>query len=145
MRNVKQLLASKGTEVWTVTADSSVYDALKTMAEKNIGALVVLDGDRLSGIFSERDYARKVVLQGKFSKDTPVRDIMTEDVFSVSPDRTITECMAVMTAGRFRHLPVMEDDRLVGLISIGDVVKVLLSEKDFMIEQLENFIAGGRG
>jgi CBS domain-containing protein len=145
MRTVREFLTGKGKEVWTVTADSSVYDALKTMAEKNIGALVVMEGDRLAGIFSERDYARKVVLQGKFSKDTLVREIMTEEVFSVTPDRTITECMAAMTAGRFRHLPVTENDRLVGLISIGDVVKVLLSEKDFMIEQLQNFIGGTRG
>jgi len=102
-------------------------------------------GNRMVGIFSERDYARKVVLQGKFSRDIAVGAIMTSEVYSVAPEHSIKECMAVMTRGRFRHLPVLEGDQLVGVISIGDVVKALLSEQDFMIAQLENFIAGGRG
>jgi len=115
------------------------------MADKNVGALIVMDQDRMAGVFSERDYARKIVLMGKFSRDTPVRDIMTEEVYSVTPDHTVKECMAVMTQGRFRHLPVQEGGRLVGIISIGDVVKELLSEQDYLITQLENFIAGSRG
>jgi len=145
MRTVRQLLEAKGRDIWRIGPDDSVYDALKLMAERNIGALVVMDGNRMVGIFSERDYARKVVLQGKFSREIPVSEIMTQDVYSVSPEHSIKECMAVMTQGRFRHLPVLVGDDLVGVISIGDVVKALLSEQDFMIAQLENFIGGGRG
>jgi len=145
MRTVKQLLEQKGTDVWTIQPGASVFDALTLMAEKNIGALVVVEGERVVGIFSERDYARKVALEGKFSKDTPVRDIMTVDVISVTPDRTVKDCMKFMTEGHFRHLPVVSGDRLTGLISIGDVVKAVLSDQSFMIEQLQNFIGGGRG
>jgi len=145
MRTVRHLLEAKGREIWTVSPDNSVYEALKLMADKNIGALVVMDVNRMVGIFSERDYARKVVLKGKFSRDTPVREIMTTEVYSVTPERNLKECMAVMTQGRFRHLPVLVSQELVGVISIGDVVKALLSEQDFMIAQLENFIGGGRG
>jgi len=145
MRTVRHLLEAKGREIWTVSPDNSVYEALKLMADKNIGALVVMDVNRMVGIFSERDYARKVVLKGKFSRDTPVREIMTTEVYSVTPERNLKECMAVMTQGRFRHLPVLVNDQLVGVVSIGDVVKALLSEQDFMISQLENFIGGGRG
>ncbi|RPI20946.1 MAG: CBS domain-containing protein [Acidobacteria bacterium] len=145
MRTVKQLLDNKDRDVWTISPDSSVYDALRLMADKNIGALIVMDGDRMAGIFSERDYARKVVLEGKFSRETPVKEIMTSEVYSVTPDRTIKDCMAVMTRGRFRHLPVTQDEKVVGVVSIGDVVKALLSEQDYLIAQLENFIAGGRG
>lgn len=142
MRTVRQLLEAKGRDVWTIAPDNSVYEALKLMADKNVGALVVVDGTRMVGIFSERDYARKVVLHGKFSRNIPVRGIMTQEVYSVSPDHTMKECMAVMTQGRVRHLPVLLGDELVGVISIGDVVKAILSEQDFMIAQLENFIAG---
>ena len=145
MRTVRQLLETKGRDIWKVSPDDSVYEALRLMADKNVGALIVMDGNRMVGIFSERDYARKVILQGKFSRDTPVRDIMTRDVFSVTPDQTVKECMAVMTQGRFRHLPVLLGEELVGVISIGDVVKAILSDQDFMIAQLENFIGGGRG
>jgi len=145
MRTVRHLLEAKGRDIWTISPDNSVYDALKLMADKNIGALVVMEKDRMVGIFSERDYARKVILKGKFSRDIPVREIMTADVYSVTPERTLKECMAVMTQGRFRHLPVLVDEKPVGVISIGDVVKALLSEQDFMISQLENFIGGGRG
>jgi CBS domain-containing protein len=145
MRTVRQLLEAKGRDIWTISPDSSVYEALKLMADRNIGALVVMAENRMVGIFSERDYARKVVLQGKFSRDIPVSEIMTSEVYSLTPERSIKDCMAVMTQGRFRHLPVLEGDKLVGVISIGDVVKALLSEQDFMIAQLENFIAGGRG
>ncbi len=145
MKTVKQLLQAKSRDIWTISPDDSVYEALRLMADRNVGALIVVDANRMVGIFSERDYARKVVLQGKFSRDTPVSDIMTREVFSVTPDHSIRECMAVMTQGRFRHLPVLMGDELVGVISIGDVVKAILSEQDFMISQLENFIGGGRG
>ncbi|MFB3902974.1 MAG: CBS domain-containing protein [Acidobacteriota bacterium] len=145
MRTVRQLLEAKGRDVWTISPDHTVYDALKLMADKNIGALVVMDGNRMVGIFSERDYARKVVLHGKFSREILVSGIMTRDVYSVTPEHTLKECMAVMTQGRVRHLPVLVGEELVGVISIGDVVKALLSEQDFMIAQLENFISGGRG
>lgn len=144
MRTVEDLLRVKGYEVWAVTPDSTVYEALKVMADKNIGALIVVDGDRVTGIFSERDYARKVVLQGKLSIDTQVREIMTGEVISVRPDQSIQDCMALMTQGRVRHLPVLDEGRLKGLVSIGDVVRAVVSEQEFMINQLERFIGGGR-
>ena len=145
MRSVNDLLSVKGSEVWAVSPDSTVYDALKMMADKNIGAVIVMEGETLAGIFSERDYARKVVLQGKFSREILVREIMTGEVVSVRPDQSIQDCMALMTQGRFRHLPVLDDEgRLRGLISIGDVVRAVVSEQEFMIHQLENFIGGGR-
>lgn len=145
MRTVRELLETKGREVWTISPDNTVFEALKQMADKNIGALIVMEGTRMAGIFSERDYARKVVLHGKFSRDLPVSEIMTREVYSVTPEHSLKECMAVMTQGRFRHLPVFVGEKLVGVVSIGDVVKALLSEQDFMIAQLENFISGGRG
>jgi len=145
MTTVRQLLEAKGRDIWTISPDNTVYEALKLMADKNVGALVVMEGNRMVGIFSERDYARKVVLHGKFSREILVSGIMTREVYSVTPEHTIKECMAVMTQGRFRHLPVLVGEELVGVISIGDVVKALLSEQDFMIAQLENFIGGGRG
>ncbi len=145
MTTVRQLLDAKGRDIWTISPDNTVYEALKLMADRNIGALVVTEGNRMVGIFSERDYARKVVLHGKFSREILVSGIMTREVYSVTPEQTVKECMAVMTQGRVRHLPVLEGEELVGVISIGDVVKALLSEQDFMISQLENFIGGGRG
>ncbi len=144
MRTVEDLLRVKGYDVWAIDPDSTVYDALKMMADKNIGALLVLDGDKVAGIFSERDYARKVVLQGKFSREILVREIMTGDLISVRPDQSIQDCMALMTQGRVRHLPVLDEGQLKGLISIGDVVRAVVSEQEFMIHQLENFIGGGR-
>ena len=121
---VKKLLAKKGHDVFSVSPDTTVLDALKLMAEKEIGALVVLEGEKLVGIMSERDYARKVILKGKASKDTAVRDIMTSKVIHVSPDAKVEKCLGLMTKNRFRHLPVMEKDRLVGIISIEDVRSV---------------------
>ena len=112
------------------------------MAERNIGALVVLEGSRVAGLVTERDYARKVVLMSKSSKETPVREIMTSQVMYVSPERSSEECMALMTEGRFRHLPVMEGGRLVGVVSIGDLVKDVISEQKFLIEQLQHYVAG---
>ena len=140
---VNQLLKIKGSAVWSVTPEISVFEALQVMAEKNVGALVVLEGAELKGIFSERDYARKVILHGKSSKDTTVSEIMTEKVDCVSPSHSVRECMARMTDKHIRHLPVKEGERIIGLISIGDVVKAIISDQEFMIEQLESYIAGG--
>jgi CBS domain-containing protein len=144
METVRQLLRGKGHQVWSVSPDDTVYHALELMAEKNIGAVLVTEGDDIVGIMSERDYARKVILKGKFSKDTPVREIMTERVLFVTPDHTVRECLALMTQRRFRHLPVMDQGKLAGLISIGDVVKALIADQEFTIEQLENYITGQR-
>jgi CBS domain-containing protein len=142
MKTVRSLLQVKGYEVWTITPDASVYEALRLMADKNVGALLVLEGGELVGVISERDYARKVVLKGRSSRDTSVRDIMTADVVSVRPDQTVEECMALMTDRRIRHLPVVADRRLIGVISIGDVVKSIITEQGFMIEQLTSYIVG---
>lgn len=141
MLTVRELLAKKGSQVWSVSPDSTVYDALQLMAERNVGAVLVVSGRSLAGILSERDYARQVVLKGKASRDTPVHEIMTTRLVCVAPERTIEDCMALMTENRIRHLPVMRDETLVGLLSIGDVVKAVISEKQFLIEQLEGYIA----
>jgi CBS domain-containing protein len=143
MKTVRDLLKQKGRDVCSVAPDSTVYDALKVMADKNIGAVLVIEAGRPVGIFSERDYARQVILKGKSSKDTPVREIMTSKVVFVRPEQNIEECMALMTDKRFRHLPVLEEGHLAGILSIGDVVKALISEKDFLIEQLANYISSG--
>ena len=143
MKIAKQLLQNKGSEVWSVGPDTKVIEALQLMADKNIGALMVTEGEKLAGIISERDYARKVILHDKSSTDVPVKEIMTSKVYFVAPDTSIQECMAVMTEQRVRHLPVLDDEKLVGVISIGDVVKTIISEQEFMIEQLQNYIVGG--
>jgi CBS domain-containing protein len=140
--SVRVILRTKGPEAWSMAPDAMVYDALKLMAEKNIGAVLVMDANRIVGILSERDYARKVILHGKSSKDTPVQEIMTQRVVYVRPEQTAEECMALMTDKRVRHLPVLEDDQVVGVISIGDVVKNIISEQEFIIEQLERYISG---
>jgi CBS domain-containing protein len=127
-----------------VGADDSVYDAIRLMAEKGIGALVVTDGDSIAGIVTERDYARKVVLMDRSSKATPVRDIMSKAVRFVRPDQTTDDCMALMTERRMRHLPVIDNDRLVGMVSIGDLVKNIIAEQQFTIQQLEFYIHGER-
>ncbi len=142
MTTVGQLLQDKGHDIHSIGPDASVYQALTLMADKDVGALLVIEEQKLRGIISERDYARKVVLKGRFSKDTPVRDIMSEDVLCICPDQTIEQCMALMTARRVRHLPVLVDDQLVGIVSIGDVVKTLLADREFVIEQLEKYING---
>ena len=145
MSRVAAILQAKGDQaVETIAPTATVYEALQRMAEKNIGALVVVEGERVVGILSERDYARKVILLDRSSKATPLRDIMSRRVLVVNPGQSSQECMALMTKNRLRHLPVMEGDRLVGLISIGDVVKDVLSEQQFIIEQLEHYIAGER-
>lgn len=143
MMTVRELLEHKGGVVWTVAPNASVFEAIRTMAEKGIGALVVMEGARLVGIISERDYARKVILKGRSSKQTSCREIMTDTVFFVTPDRTLDECMALMTDKRIRHLPVIEDDHLVGIVSVGDCIKATISKQQFIIEQLESYIRGG--
>jgi len=142
MVTVQHLLENKGKDICSISPDASVYSALMLMAEKRIGALLVLENDKLIGVVSERDYARKVIIKGKSSKDTTVQEIMSSRVFYVSPDQRIEECMALMTDKSVRHLPVMQGDDLVGVISIGDVVKAVISEQEFIIEQLEQFITG---
>ncbi len=143
MTSVKQLLNIKGSHVWTIEPDATVYEALTIMAKENVGALVVVEGRRVVGIFSERDYARKVILAERSSKETRIREVMTSRVVCEGLEQTTQECMALMTQQRGRHLPVLEDGRLVGLISIGDVVKSIISEQAFMIERLEDYIMGG--
>jgi len=144
MNFVAEILKAKGRDVWTVSSDSTVYDALQEMADKNVGALLVVEDDKLVGVFSERDYARKVILHGKASKDTLVKEIMSTEMFWVRPDQTVAVCMELMTNKRIRHLPVLDEGRLVGVISIGDVVKAVISEKEFTIQQLEQYIISGR-
>ena len=141
MKTVQQVLHAKSGPVLSVSPNATVYDALALMARHDIGALVVLDGDRLCGMFSERDYARKVILLGRSSRTMPVAEIMTRDVVTVTPFRTVDDCMAVMTDHHIRHLPVLEDQNVVGLVSIGDLVKAQLDEQRFVIEQLEHYIA----
>jgi CBS domain-containing protein len=141
-RTVEKLIEAKGSDVWTVTPDASVYEALEIMADKNVGALVVLDGEELVGILSERDYARKVILLQRGSRDTTVSEIMSEHPITVAPNATTAECMRLMTEHRFRHLPVMHGTRVIGVISIGDVVRAVIEDQQFLIDQLENYITG---
>ena len=143
MTTVAQILKSKADpSVATTSPEASVFEAVKLMAEKNIGALVVVEGGKVVGVVTERDYARKVALMARNSRDTPVRDIMSSRVMYVGPDQTNEECMALMTENRLRHLPVMEGERMVGLISIGDLVKDIISEQKEIIQQLEQYISG---
>jgi len=145
MKTAADILKSKADPtVHTIAPTASVLDAVRRMAEKNIGALLVVEGERVVGIVSERDYARKIVLLARSSKDTPLRDIMSTPVMYVRPDQSSEECMALMTENRLRHLPVMDGGRLVGLVSIGDLVKDIISEQKFIIEQLEHYISGQR-
>ena len=140
MKTIKEILDGKGYEVATIGPDESVLDALKLMAKKELGALVVMEGEKLRGLISERDYARKVFLKGRSSPDTKVREVMTEKVVCVTLKRTADEAMALMTEKRVRHLPVIDDKRVVGLVSIGDLVKNIISDQQFVIEQLEKYI-----
>ncbi len=143
MQTVRQLLDSKGPEVWTIKPDDSVFSAIQLMAEKHVGSLLVMRGEKLVGILSERDYARKVILKNKASKTTPVKDIMTKRVIYVGPHQTIDSCMRLMTNKMIRHLPVLKDEKVIGIISIGDAVRSLLSEREHRIQQLENYITAG--
>jgi CBS domain-containing protein len=144
MKIVRDILSKKGYEIWSVSPTTPIYETLQLMDEKNIGAVLVLDSEELVGVFSERDYARKVVLLGRSSRETPVGDVMTGPVTCVRPEQPIEECMALMTDKRVRHLPVIENNQLTGVISIGDVVQAIISEQEFIIEQLENYITGVR-
>jgi len=142
MKTVRDMLNAKGGETHTISPDETVFRALEMMAENEVGALLVCKNAKVMGIISERDYARKVILKGASSLDTPVAKIMTKDVVYVGPDQSVEECMAVMTEKRCRHLPVMDDGGLLGVVSIGDVVKASIAEKQFMIKQLEHYIHG---
>jgi CBS domain-containing protein len=146
MKTAAEVLKTKADQaVYTITPDAAVFDAVKLMADKNIGALLVFEGSELAGMITERDYARKIALMSRSSQETPVREIMTSTVMYVRPQQTSDECMALMTESRVRHLPVMDGPKLLGVISIGDLVKDIISEQKFIIEQLEHYISGDRG
>ena len=144
MITLRQFLESKGCAICSVASSAKVLDALRTMAEKNVGALLVIDDGKLVGIISERDYARKVELNGRSAANTLVKDIMTEKVVYIRPDESMEDCMALMTEKHFRHLPIIDDGKLIGVISIGDVVRLVISKQKFIIAQLENYISGSR-
>ena len=143
MDTIEKLLSEKGNTIWTVSPEDSVFDAIKKMSSKSVGALPVVVDEKLIGIISERDYTRKVILEGRTSKETKVKDIMTSKVFHTSPQQKVEECMAVMTQHHIRHLPVIDGGELVGMISVGDVVKYVISDQKFKIEQLEQTISWG--
>jgi CBS domain-containing protein len=142
MGTVRQILSSKGHDICAISPDRSVYDALRLMADRQIGALLVMEGEKLVGILSERDYARKVALEGRSSRETLVREVMTRRVLCARPDQTVEECMALMTDKRTRHLPVLDHKRVIGIVSIGDLVKAIIGEQKFVIEQLQHYISG---
>jgi CBS domain-containing protein len=141
MARVKQILQEKGHDVWAIDPDASVFDAIAMMADKEVGALLVTEADKLVGVVTERDYARKVVLQGRSSKGTKIKDIMTSRVAYARPEQSVEECMAMMTEKRVRHLPVMDGEKLLGIISIGDLVKAIIEEQQHVIAQLEQYIS----
>ena len=142
MKTVRQLLASKGHSTLSVSPESTVYDALSVMANHKIGALLVLSNDHLVGIFSERDYAREVVLKGRASRTTAVSEIMSKQVITVTPENTVEDCMNLMSGKRIRHLPVVENNKVIGILSIGDLVKETITYQQFLIQQLETYIQG---
>lgn len=141
-RTVRQLLQEKGFAVWSIHPDATVFAALEEMAEKNVGSLVVIENDEIVGIFSERDYARKVILHGHASRELKVRSVMSDHLVTVGPEQDLSDCMRLMTDNRVRHLPVLEDGRQIGVVSIGDVVKAVMAEQEFLIEQLQDYISG---
>jgi len=143
MLKVRDVLKTKDSNIWSVSPQETAYNALEIMADKNIGALLVIDEGQIVGVFSERDYARKVILKGKSSKETNVGELMSSPVFSINPEKSIEECMALMTASRSRHLPVIEDGKLVGIVSIGDVVNAIITTQKIEIEDLKNYVTGG--
>ena len=142
MTTIAQLLNAKGDQIWSVEPKATIFEALEIMSEKEIGALLVMEDGKLKGIFSERDYARKVILKGKSSKETPVGELMTKKVFYIDSQKTINDCMAMMTAKRIRHVPVIDDNQVMGIVTIGDVVKQIISEQEVTIHHLENYITG---
>ena len=142
MTTIAQLLNAKGKQIWLVEPKATIFEALEIMSEKGIGALLVMEDGKLKGIFSERDYARKVILKGKSSKETPVGELMTKKVFYIDPQKTTNDCMAMMTAKRIRHVPVIEDNQVIGIVTIGDVVNQIISEQEVTINHLENYITG---
>ena len=142
MTTIAQLLNAKGKKIWSVEPKATIFEALEIMSEKGIGALLVMEDGKLKGIFSERDYARKVILKGKSSKETPVGELMTKKVFYIDSQKTINDCMAMMTAKRIRHVPVIEDNQVMGIVTIGDVVNQIISEQEVTINHLENYITG---
>jgi len=144
MTTVRHILDQKGNQVWSLHSGDTVYDAIKMMADKDVGALVVVDGSKIVGIVTERDYARNVFLKGRASPQTLVGEIMQRNVICVDPDKSIEECMAIVSAKRVRHLPVTDDGQLLGIISIGDLVKTIISDREFAIEQLEHYIRGAK-
>ncbi len=141
MISLKALLAEKNQDIWSIHPDDTTLDAIKLLAEKDIGALIVIENDKPVGIFSERDYARNIYLKGKSSPDTPIRDVMTSPLICVGLEQTVNECMVLMTEKRIRHLPVMDDDKLIGVLSIGDLVKSVIADQQYTIEQLESYIS----
>lgn len=143
MTTVGNLLTTKGSEIWSIGPDNSVFEALEMMAEKNVSGLLILENDKLVGIFTERDYARKLILKGRLSKNTKVSDLMTKNILYVETQNTIEDCMKLMTVKRIRHLPVLDNGRLIGILTIGDLVKQIISEQQTTIHQLENYISGG--
>ncbi len=144
MKHVSHLLNAKGRDVWSLPPDATVYEAIDQMAQKGVGALLVMEGEQLVGIVSERDYARKVILKGKASKETRVREIMSYPVICVYPEFTVEQTMALMTDKRIRHLPVVVEEKVVGMISIGDVVRGIIEDKQFYIQQMTNYVTGSR-
>lgn len=142
MSYVKDVLSAKDNKIQSISPNATVFDALKLMSEKEIGALVVMENKKVVGIVSERDYARKIILQGKTSKETLVKEVMSSNLFSVTPDNSVEEAMVLMTGKHVRHLPVFENNKFIGIISIGDVLKSIISNKDFLIDQLSNYISG---
>lgn len=143
MKTIKQLLQTKGNAVWTIAPDASVFDAIKLMSDKGVGALPVVEEEKLVGIISERDYARKVILQGRSSRETQIREIMTPKVYYIRAEQSVEDGMALMTDKRIRHLPVFENERMIGIVSIGDLVREIISQQEFLIGQLENYITSG--
>jgi CBS domain-containing protein len=143
MRTVEQLIQAKGGEIWSIAPQATTFNALQIMAEKNVGALLVIEKEKLVGIFSERDYARKVILKDKSSKNTSVGELMTREVIYIDAEATLEESMALMSGKRIRHLPVLKNDQLIGIVTLGDVVKQIISDQKFAIRELEKYITGG--
>ena len=143
MITIRHLLDTKGSEVWSISPNATVFEAIELLAEKDIGAVLVMDEDKLLGILSERDYARRLILKGRMSQDTEVNVIMTSDVHTLGPDNTLDDCMALMTQKHVRHIPIMENDNVIGVISIGDAVNATIANQEFLIQQLEKYIQQG--